>query len=190
MLTIRMKNREAVLTKKLKREERRIAAVQRRAKKLKTDNPDIIADIIFKEPYEGWLGDNLSLPMLRQFPDWRQGYNRFTRAMAELDFQIGSTHIEMLAATVMGFAARSARVKKPTKLEAAVLAVAVGLEPPARTERVHEQRVETWKKRNKLVAPRARRMLLAYPMGMKHASYFEDGKLIPRRGGETDSRDG
>jgi hypothetical protein len=187
-----LKEEELRERRKSKKESRRARRIQRLAERLARDAPDLV-DVRIKDPPDGpetWKGSNLQYRVnrvLKTFEHGRAASTRFTRASQALPGVVMPGYsnvgkIGTLAAALLAIAARCVRVKKPSGLEAAVMAVAMGMEEPATHPNEQEEAMPRWNARFRLVEPRVREALFDHAHGMKYAMIFGDGKLTPRWG--------
>lgn len=178
----------------LKREERRTrqaelaaerwaARIRRQAARLEAEAPELV-DVRMKErpgKAEDWRTPNLRYRVDRAFEaftDHHSASARFTRATNAIPGMLApgrmdeSTKSGPLHAALLTIAAKCVGIDKPSGLQAAVMAIAVGVEDPARNFNQQVEAEVRWKARFRLVEQRVEEALLTVTLDPREGTVF------------------
>lgn len=169
---------------------RREARAKLRALALAKLHPELIS-VEIKAPageswairYAQWRVDRA----LRSYPKSRAASTRLTRAAGTISMEIGKIPLATIAPVMLTLVSRAVRIKRPSGLQAAVLAVMAGTEPAAPHAHQQVEAERRWRARFASATTNniAKAALFDHVLGERYALIFEDDKLLPRRGRQT-----
>lgn len=164
---------------------KRAERLWRRAVRLEAEAPDFfeIQRKRMGDKPEEWRARHLLgrvYRVLRAFPEHAAAATRFTRATNAVPGMLAPGHMDettargTLHAALLGIAARCVGIKQPSGLQAAVLAVAVGMkgEDAVQNDNQQWEAEARWKARFRLVEHRVEEALLAATLDPRQGTVF------------------
>jgi hypothetical protein len=167
----------------------RAERIRRRAARLEAEAPDLV-DVHLKQPDgepEDWRAPYLRRRVnkaLAAFTGARSASTRFTRATQAIPGMLApgrmdeSTKPGPLHAAFLAIAANCVGIDKPSGLQAAVMAIAVDVEDPARNFNQQAEAEVRWNARFRLVEQRVDEALSATTLDPREGTVF-GGELKP-----------
>ncbi len=185
-----LKDDEADRRRRSRAQARREARAKKRVLELANTHPDLFTVEIKDNSGESWGIRYTQWRVdvaLRAYPRNRVASTRLTRAVGTFSMEIGKIPLATVAPVVLALISRAVRIKRPSGLQAAVLAVMAGIEPAAPHPHQQAEAERRWRARFTSAATNSitRQALFDHPLGEKYALIFEGDRLVPRRGRQT-----
>lgn len=185
-----LKDDEADRRRRSRAQARREARAKKRVLELAKTHPELFTVELKDDSGQWWARRYAQWRVdvaLRAYPRGRAASTRLTRAVGTFSLEIGNIQLATVAPVVLALVSRAVRIKRPSGLQAAVLAVMAGIEPVAPLPHQQVEAERRWRARfaSATTTNITRHALFDHPLSEKYAVIFEGDKLVPRRGRQT-----